>query len=67
MGTAVGFSTLLMCEYGPEKLQVTTIENYEKGFPLPEKILRKQDGAIRSLFWREKQDRSSGSWNLVLT
>ena len=34
VGTAVGFSTLLMCEYGPEKLQVTTIENYEKRFPI---------------------------------
>ena len=34
VGTAVGFSTLLMCEYGPEKLQVTTIENYEKRIPI---------------------------------
>ena len=26
VGTAVGFSTLLMCEYGPENLKITTIE-----------------------------------------
>lgn len=34
VGTAVGFSTLLMCEYGPEKCQITTIENYEKRIPI---------------------------------
>ena len=27
VGTAVGFSALLFCEYGPEDLSVTTIEN----------------------------------------
>ena len=25
VGTAVGFSTLLMCEYGPKDLKITTI------------------------------------------
>lgn len=30
VGTAVGFSTLLFCEYAPEDAQITTIENYEK-------------------------------------
>ena len=30
VGTAVGFSTLLMCEYGPEDLQIVTIENFRK-------------------------------------
>ena len=34
VGTAVGFSTLLMCEYGPENLKITTIENYEKRIPI---------------------------------
>ena len=28
VGTAVGFSALLMCEYGPEGCHVTTIEKY---------------------------------------
>ena len=30
VGTAVGFSALLMSEYGPEGCHITTIENYEK-------------------------------------
>lgn len=30
VGTAVGFSTLLFCEYAPEDCEVTTIEKYEK-------------------------------------
>ena len=34
VGTAIGFSTLLMCEYGPEDLEIVTIENYEKRIPI---------------------------------
>ena len=34
VGTAVGFSALLMCEYNPVRCHITTIENYEKEFPL---------------------------------
>ena len=34
VGTAVGFSALLFCEYGPETMQVTTIEKYEKRIPI---------------------------------
>ncbi len=30
VGTAVGFSSLFMAEYGPADAQITTIENYEK-------------------------------------
>lgn len=30
VGTAVGFSALLMAQYGPEDCRITTIENYEK-------------------------------------
>lgn len=30
VGTAVGFSALLMSEYAPEECTITTIENYEK-------------------------------------
>lgn len=30
VGTAVGFSALLMSTYGPEECRITTIENYEK-------------------------------------
>ncbi len=34
VGTAVGFSALLMSEYGPEGCHVTTIEKYEKRIPI---------------------------------
>ena len=33
VGTAVGFSALLMCRYTPETTTVTTIEKYEKRIP----------------------------------
>ena len=41
VGTAIGFSTLLMCEYGPSDVQITTIENYEKRIPLAKENFRK--------------------------
>ena len=34
VGTAVGFSALLMSEYVPEECAITTIENYEKRIPI---------------------------------
>ena len=34
VGTAVGFSAILMCEYLPEDSHITTIENYEKRIPI---------------------------------
>lgn len=34
VGTAIGFSALLMCEYGEEDVHITTIENYEKRIPV---------------------------------
>lgn len=34
VGTAVGFSTLLFCEYAPEGARITTIEKYEKRIPI---------------------------------
>lgn len=33
VGTAVGFSALLMSEYGPKGCHITTIEKYEKRIP----------------------------------
>ncbi|MDD7220118.1 MAG: O-methyltransferase [Clostridia bacterium] len=41
VGTAIGFSTLLMCEYGPKNLEITTIENYEKRIPIARENFRK--------------------------
>jgi len=34
VGTAVGFSALLMAEYAPEDCRITTIEKYEKRIPV---------------------------------
>lgn len=34
VGTAVGFSALLMSEYGPAGCKITTIEKYEKRIPV---------------------------------
>ena len=41
VGTAVGFSTLLMCEYGSADVCITTIENYEKRIPIARENFRK--------------------------
>ena len=37
VGTAVGFSALLMAEYDPVPCEITTIENYEKRIPIARK------------------------------
>lgn len=34
VGTAIGFSALLMSEYAPQDCKITTIEKYEKRIPL---------------------------------
>ena len=34
VGTAIGFSALLMSEYAPEDCKITTIEKYEKRIPI---------------------------------
>ena len=34
VGTAVGFSSILMAEYNPVSCKITTIENYEKRIPI---------------------------------
>ncbi len=34
VGTAIGFSAILMAEYNPVPCQITTIENYEKRIPI---------------------------------
>lgn len=37
VGTAVGFSALLMSEYAPAECTITTIENYKKRIPIARK------------------------------
>lgn len=41
VGTAVGFSALLMSEYGPEDCHITTIEKYEKRIPVAKENFRR--------------------------
>lgn len=41
VGTAIGFSALLMSEYGPHDCKVTTIEKYEKRIPLARENFKK--------------------------
>ena len=41
VGTAVGFSALLMSEYAPEDCHITTIEKYEKRIPVAKENFRK--------------------------
>lgn len=41
VGTAIGFSALLMNEYGPKDCHITTIEKYEKRIPIAKENFRK--------------------------
>ena len=41
VGTAVGFSAILMSEYVPEECQITTIEKYEKRIPIARENFRR--------------------------
>lgn len=41
VGTAVGFSALLMAEYNPVPCTITTIENYEKRIPIARENFKK--------------------------
>lgn len=41
VGTAVGFSAILMSEYAPSGCEITTIENYEKRIPIARENFRR--------------------------
>ena len=41
VGTAVGFSAILMAEYNPVKGEIITIENYEKRIPIARENFRR--------------------------
>ena len=47
VGTAIGFSALLMSEYAPADCHITTIEKYEKRISIARENFRKHDGAGR--------------------
>jgi predicted O-methyltransferase YrrM len=45
VGTAVGFSAILMAEYDPVDCQIVTIENYEKRIPIAKENFIRADKA----------------------
>ena len=51
VGTAVGFSTILMCQNTPPGTYVTTIEKYEKRIPLAKDNFKKAGVQERIIFW----------------
>ena len=55
VGTAVGFSTLLMCEYSQPEMHITTIENYEREFLRQGRISKEPAVSRRLPFWKETQ------------
>ncbi len=40
VGAAIGFSSIFMATYGPEDVEITTIENYEKRIPIARENIR---------------------------
>ena len=69
VGTAVCFSTLLMCEYGRPDLHITTIENYEKRIPLAEENFKKAGREDQITFLKgdagEILKKLEGSYDLI--
>ena len=54
VGTAIGFSALLMSEYAPEDCHITTIEKYEKRIPIARENFKKAVEFSIALFLRRK-------------
>lgn len=67
VGTAIGFSALLMAEYGPADCHITTIENMKSGFHLPGRISKRRAGKTGLPCWREMPQRSLKSWRDRMT
>jgi len=69
VGTAVGFSALLMSEYAPEDCHITTIEKYEKRIPIARENFRRAGREDRiSLLEGDAAEilkRLAGSFDLV--
>ncbi len=51
VGTAVGFSAVLMAEYGPKDVEIVTIENYDKRIPIAKNNFKRagKEGQIKLL------------------
>lgn len=43
VGTAVGFSAILMCEYNPVPCELVTIENYDKRIPIAKENFKRAE------------------------
>lgn len=56
VGTAIGFSTLLMAEYSSNDCHITTIEKYEKRFPIAEDNFKKSEHKDRITFIKDDAD-----------
>ena len=69
VGTAVGFSALLMSEYAPAGCEITTIENYEKRSPLAEENFKKAGREDQITFLKgdagEILKKLEGSYDLI--
>ena len=69
VGTAVGFSTLLMCEYSQPEMHITTIENYEKRIPKARENFRRAGCESQITFLEGDAGRIlkelSGSYDLI--
>lgn len=53
VGTAIGFSALLMSEYAPKGCKITTIEKYGKRIPVARKILKNTEKRMELRFLKE--------------
>ena len=58
IGTAVGYSALLMCRVMPEDCRITTIENYEKRIPVARENFRRAGEESRITLLEE----DAGEW-----
>ena len=69
VGTAVGFSSILMAEYDPVPCEIVTIENYEKRIPLAEENFKKAGREDQITFLKgdagEILKKLEGSYDLI--
>lgn len=69
VGTAIGFSALLMDEYSPEECHITTIEKYEKRIPLARENFKRAGAEERITLLEgdatEILRRLNGSYDLI--
>ena len=64
VGTAVGYSALLMSRVMPENCRITTIEKYEKRIRRRRKISASQGWKKRSRCWRRRRGDPRGAFRL---